>query len=211
MRDGRRAVQNQHAREDPQRVQAFARQRDTPHEPQQGSPADEAKSRAHAHLEYELTRDLRERTAAERSGGQQAHQQGDADRVVRPGLALQNRRGAAGYLALSQDGEHDGGVGRRDGCADQQRDVPAETEPEVRHGGDGRRRQEGPGDPHHDDGSGGGPKSPPADVHAAVEQDAQQRHGDDAFDGALRWRAQAGHGGCGDGGHGQEQRRCGNP
>jgi len=78
-------------------------------------------------------------------------------------------------------------------------------------GGDGRRGEEGPGDPNHHDRSGGGPESPYPDVHTAVEQDAQQRHGDDAFDGPLRWRVQARHCGGGDGGNGQEQRRRRDP
>jgi len=104
-----------------------------------------------------------------------------------PDFALQDRRGAAGYLALSQDGEHDCRVGRRDR-------VPSRSATNAATGPNqkcARRRlppwsEQRPGDPHHDDGCCGGPKSSPTDVHASVEQDADQRHGDDAFDCALR-------------------------
>ena len=212
MREGRRAVQNQHAREGPQRVQALARQRDAAHEPQQCPSAQEAEGRAHTHLEQELARDLHGSTAAEGTGGQQAHQQGDADRVVRPGLALQDR--AEERPAISRwprtENTTAGSVGA---MAVPSRSAMYQLKPNPKWAtaATAACRQERPGDPDHDDRSGRGPEPAPADVHAAVEQDAHQCHRDDAFDRALGRRLQAGQDCHGDGGRSQEQRRRGDP
>jgi hypothetical protein len=65
----------------------------------------------------------------------------------------------------------------------------------VRHSGYRSRGQEGTGNPDDDDGDGSGPEASPADMHPAVKEDAQQRDGDDAFDGELRRRVQAGQDG----------------
>ena len=70
---------------------------------------------------------------------------------------------------------------------------------------------EGAGDSDPQDRPGGGSEAPPADVHAAVEQDRDEGDGDDALD-RLGWDVaprgyEVGGDGCGD----EEDRRCGDP
>jgi hypothetical protein len=52
---------------------------------------------------------------------------------------------------------------------------------------DAGRRHERPGDAQPDHGAGRRPEPRPADVHAAVEQDDDERDRDHAFDGVNRY------------------------
>jgi hypothetical protein len=76
--------------------------------------------------------------------------------------------------------------------------------------GSGGCGQEGAGDADHRDGRGGAAESGPAQVHATVEQDAQQRHSHHAFDELFRWGVQVREQRNGDGGRREEHCRRGN-
>jgi hypothetical protein len=175
--DGRCPVDDQRTGEDPQRIQAFAGQRHSAHEPDQQRPAGHPDRRADRQLQQELGGDAAGRVQARgRAGGQQAGHEGDADRVVGAGFAFQDGPAAAGDLAAPEHGEHHRRVGWGQRGAQQQRRPPVEVEQDVGERGQGCGGDEGAGNADPDHRAGYGSESPPADVHPAVEQDDRQRH-----------------------------------
>ena len=206
MGERRDAVEHERAGQRAQRMQGLSRQRHPADEDQQQPAADDADQCPHAHLQHELAADAGEGPEPEPTGSEQARHQRDADRVVRPGLALQDRAAAAAHLALTEHREHDRRIGRGDGRAEQHRDVPTEAEGEVGEHGHRSRRQEGAEDTDRGDRAGRGPEPRPADVQPTVEQDAEQRNGHDPLDGALGRRVQLGDDPDGDRCGGEEQR-----
>jgi hypothetical protein len=78
------AIQGQDARKGAQRIETFAGKGDPAHEPQQSASTEETEDCPHTHLEGELACHLKKGPAADRAGSQQADQQGDTHRVVRP-------------------------------------------------------------------------------------------------------------------------------
>ena len=177
--DRGQAVDRQRASQDAQRVQALARQRDPPHEHQQRPAARHAGDDADRHLQGELLRDVAGGAQAGAGRGQQRDEQGDPDRVVGPGLALQQHPAAAADLAAAEDGEHHGRVGRRQRGAEQEREAPAEGKQEMRRHRGRRRGDQGASHPDPDRRHRRRAEPPPAHPHAAVEQDDRQRHRDD--------------------------------
>src|SRR3954451_3052804 len=199
----RDAIEHERADERADGVEPLARESDAPHRPEDQPTADDADDESDTHLQCELAGDMTERAGAESPGGDQARHEGDADRVVRAGLAFQDGSGGFGHLALAEYGEDYGRVGRRDGRPDEQSDIPVEPEQQVRRdrrGGDGEERAEYTGE---HDRCQRTPKPAQADVHPALEQDDRQRDGHDALDGALRWGVEVGYDGGGHrrGGH----------
>ena len=84
------------------------------------------------HRAGERTRRWRPDRAPPGPGTQDADHQRDAHRVVRPGLAFEQRPGAARDLTPAQHGEDHGRIGRGERGAQEQRRPPAETEQAVR-------------------------------------------------------------------------------
>ena len=125
------------------------------------------------------------------AGAEHADHQRDAHRVVRAGLALEQRAGAAGDLAPAEDREHHRRIGRRQRGADDQRGAPVEAEDHVRAHRDPPAVTTVPATPSHDR-TGGGAHPRPTDVRAAVEQDDHQGDGDDALVGDDRQPAPRG-------------------
>jgi len=159
VRQGRDTVDDERAGQGAQRVQALGGQGDATHEPQQGTSADHTGNQTDAHLQDESGGHRQHAPGGDTAGCQQRDHQGDADRVVRAGLALQDVTAAACDLASTQHGEHHRRVRGRH-CGTQQRgQVPVESERPVREHGSGRRGQEGADHADHGD-RGRGPSEP---------------------------------------------------
>ena len=92
--------------------------------------------------------------------------------------------------APSEYREHHGRIGRRDRGGDQQREVPVEAEREVQQHRSAGRGEEGAEHAGQRDRYRGRAKAPHADVHAAGEQDADQRDGQDVLDRGRGERVQ---------------------
>ncbi len=112
----------------------------------------------------------------------------DPDRVVRPGLALEDRPRAAANLPTAEHGERHGRIGRSDRGADQPGGDPREPEEVVR----GERHEpggeEGSDDAERENRDRRAAEAPEPDVQAAVEEDHDQRDDADALDGLDRER-----------------------
>ena len=111
----------------------------------------------------------------------QPDHQCDPGRIVDTGLALERRARAAGDLAPAEHREHHCRIGRRQSSTDQPRQRPVEPERVVREHGQQARGRERPQHTQREDRAGRSPEPPPADVHAAVEQDHDQRDDRDPF------------------------------
>ena len=104
-----------------------------------------------------------------------AEHQRDAGRIVDARLALEDRPRAPADLAAAEHREHHRGIGGRHGRADNSREDPVEAQRVVsdeRHDPGGC---EGAEQPDREDRGGGRAEPAPADVHAAVEEDHDQR------------------------------------
>ena len=166
----------------PQRVEGGAGQ-GSAHRAEQHPGANHTDQDTDHHLQGEGDRDVADRAGARPGGSQQRDQQRDADRVVRPGLPLQQDPTAPGHLASTEHREHHRRIGRRHRGAEQQRDPPRQAEGGVGQHRGGPGGDEGPGDADPDRGHRCGPEPAPTDVQAAVEQDHHQRHRDHLLDG----------------------------
>ena len=209
MQDGGQSEQRQRPGEHPQGVQPLAGQSHPAGELEQRPAAQDPHGGPDQHLQHERAGHVDQRATVDGPGGEQAGHQRDADRVVGTRLALQHRPAAAPDLAPAEDGEHHRRVGRGQGRADQQRQVAADAEHQVRHQGQRGGGEERAEHPDQGDGGGGCAEPAPADRGAAVQQDDQQGDGHDPLDGPLRgrqprddpdsrYRRQEEQGGCGD-------------
>ncbi len=116
--------------------------------------------------------------------------------------------GPALDLLAGEHRERDGGIGRREGSAEQPGERPVEPEQPVGGDGDERRRPERAEDTEHRDRRRGRAKPPGADAHAPLEEDHDQRQRGDLLDVLERQhvrepRREIGGDGCDD----QQQRR----
>ena len=204
----RDAVDEPARRQRAQRVQARPGQRDAAHHLHQPPAQDQADREAHGHLHHELGHHV-ERARARRGGQlEQAQHQRDPGRVVGPRLALEDGAGAALHLLAPEDREHDRRVGRSQRGPEQPRRRPPEVEDVVgghgHQGGGGER----PDHPEGQDGHGGPAHPAQPQLHAAREQDDDERHRGDALDAQDREvGAQAGEERRGAGGAEQEDGR----
>ena len=180
------AEQQQHARQGAERIQPCAGQAHPPGEPQQRPAARHTDREPGGHLPHELAADMNERARADSACGDQARHQRDPHRVVRARLPLQDNPGPAGDLPLAQDGEHHRRIGRRDRRGHEQRHIPGQAERQMRQQRRGDHGQERAQHPGHGDRDSRRPDPRPADVHAAVEQNAGQGHGHHPRHGLLR-------------------------
>ena len=112
MHDGGRAVEQQGRREGAQRIEPFAGQRDSSDEPHQGSAAENAHRSADDHLDSEIDDRVPNPGCGHPASRDQAGHQSDADRIVRPGLALQDDTARSADLTSAQNREHHRRVGR---------------------------------------------------------------------------------------------------
>ena len=196
--DGGDAEDHEHAGQHPGRVEPLAWQRHPAHEREQRQPARHPDGHPDGHLQRELGHHVPGDGAGAAVRRQQRGEQRDPDRVVGARLALEQHPGPAGDLPPAEHGEHHGRVGGRHRRPHEQRQVPAHARDVVRGHRGARGGDERSGDPGPDDGGGGGAEPAPADVHAAVEQDDRQRHGDDVLDrGGGQHRARGRHDPCG--------------
>ena len=103
--------------------------------------------------------------------------------IVRAGLALEDRPRAAADLAVAEHREHHRRIGRRERRAEDERRRPVEAEQDVR---EARRSRAAvpnvPSTPSDAIGTSAAAEAAPADVHAAVEQDHDQRDDRDPLD-----------------------------
>jgi hypothetical protein len=154
-------------------------QRESTQERDHRERADEPDRRSDPHLDHELSEDDEPRSVV--VGGELDHpdHEGDARWVVHARLALERHTRASRDLALAEHREHHRRIGRRKRGANDSRRHPFEPEHVVgehRNGAGGRERPE---DPEREDRREGAPEAPPADVHAAVEENHDQGdHGD---------------------------------
>jgi hypothetical protein len=189
---GSQAVDRQGAGQDPERVQALAWQRYPAHESQQAPAPRGARGRADGQLGEQFDSHLAGRGQPGLRRGQERGEDGDADRVLGPGLTFEQRAGAPAHLTAAEYGEQHRRVGRRQRRAEQQGAAPVERQDQVRHGGHPRRRDQGARHadpqrrPRHR------PQPPPARPHAAIEQDHRQGDRDDVLDPGERQIAQPG-------------------
>ena len=110
----------------------------------------------------------------------------DADRIVRARLAFEQRAGPAVDLLAAQHREDHGRVGRRERGPEQHRLGPTQVEDHRVPVSPCRRPSATvPATPSQTTAPAWLPEPPPADVHAAVEQDDDERRGDQALDGAV--------------------------
>jgi hypothetical protein len=184
--------EGQGARHRPERVETVTGQRNVAHEPEQRPAPEHTDHGTHHHLEGELADDLRERVTRELPCGEEAGHQGNAHRVVRAGLPLEDGAAAPGHLSLAEHGEDHGRVGRRNRGGDQHRGVPRQADHEVQEQRGPDSGEEGARDTDQRDGARGLAGLRPADPHASVEEDEDQGHGDQAVHGLLRRRVQVG-------------------
>ena len=132
----------QRAGQGAQRIQALAGQRHPAGEPQQRQSTRHPGRRADRHLEQEFAADTPECGRGQPARAEQAGHQGDPDRVVRTGFALQDGAAAAVHLPLAEHREHHRRIGRRYRRGHQHRDIPGQAERQVREDRGGRHRQE---------------------------------------------------------------------
>ena len=107
--------------EDPDRVEALARQRDALHHRDQQPPPTTPTTRPDRHLDGDLARDAPGGALVRGRVLDHPDHQRDPDRVVRAGLALEDRPAPAADLAVAEHGEHHGRVGRGERRAEQPR------------------------------------------------------------------------------------------
>ena len=182
MRDRGRPVDHTGRGERPERVEPLVRERDVPHQPEEPPGAGHPDHEPHGHLERELPHDRPDRAVGARRVREHPDHQRDADGIVRSGLALEDRRRPPADLPVAEHREHDRRIGGRERGAQDARDRPVEAEERVgeeRHRGGGGER---PRDPERRDRQRSPAESPPADVHAAVEEDDDQGHDADPLD-----------------------------
>ena len=131
------------------------------------------------HLDHELAEDDEPRSVVVRGELDHPDHERDARGVVHARLALERHPRAPLDLALAEHREHHGRIGRRERRADDSRRHPFEPEHVVGEDRDEPGSRERPEDAEREDRREGAPEAPPADVHAAVEEDDDQRdHGD---------------------------------
>src|SRR5919108_839389 len=109
-----------------------------------------------------------------------------ASKIGTAPLAFQDRAGPSAYLAVAEDREHHGRVGRGERGAEDARARPAEVEQIVGSDRDQSSGREGPEDAERGDRCRRGPEAAPADVHASVEEDHDERDDPDPLHVADR-------------------------
>ena len=178
-----RAVDHTGGGDDPQRVERGRGQRHAPHQRQQQRRAGHTDRDAAGHLDDELLDDRPEGAVVARRELDHPDHQRDPDRVVRPGLALQDRPRPAVDLAAAENRERDRWIGRGKRRSEHPARDPGEVEQDVRGERDQRGRGERPQDPEREDRHGRTAEAAPADVEAAFEEDHDQRDDADPLDG----------------------------
>ena len=139
-------------------------------------------SEPEGHLDGELGDDDREVLVVVRRELDHPDHERDADGVVHPGLALEDRPGAAADLARAEDRERHRRVGRRDRGADEPGEDPVEPEDVVRGDGDEPGGRERADDAESQDRRRRPPEAAEADVQAAVEEDDDERDDGEPLD-----------------------------
>ena len=137
---------------------------------------------AEAHLDGELARDDREAAVVLARELDHPDHERDPDRVVHPGLALEDRSGAPSDLARAEDRERHGRVGGSDGCPTRPDSIQLKPEHVVSRESDEPGGEEGAEDAEGEDRLHGPPEAAEPDVEAAVEEDEDQRDDGDALD-----------------------------
>ena len=185
---GRDAVDHAGRGEHAKRVERGLGKRDAAHQRQKHRRAGDSDRRAADHLDRELLDDGPE--AAVVGGCELDHpdHQRDPGRVVRARLALQDRAGAPADLAAAEHRERDRGIGGGERCAEQAARDPAEVEEVVRRDRDQTGGREGAEHAEREDRDDRAAEAPPADVHAAVEEDHDQGDHGEPLDGHERDR-----------------------
>lgn len=182
LRHGGEPVETDRDRERAQRVEALAGQRDPADGLQQHPAARRTDGGTDRHLQGERPQHVADGARVDvASDGEQAEQQRDTDRIVRPRLALDDHTGPASDLPVAQYGEHDGRVGRRQRGAQQQGQRPRDAEQHVGQQRDGSGGEQGADDADDQHGRESHAQLAGADAHTAVEEDEDQRHRDDLF------------------------------
>ena len=168
-----------------ERVEPLVRQRDAPHQraAARRPPATPIASPT-AISSDELADDGQTVTVVVRRELDHADHQRDPDRVVRARLALEDRAGAAADLAVAEHREHDrrdrSARARRRGCRrSSSRSRAARARPAAMTAPASRTCRATPSDGDRHDRAA---EAPPADVHAAVEEDHDQRDDADPLD-----------------------------
>jgi len=110
----------------------------------------------------------------------------DPDGVVPTRLSLEDRLRAARDLAVTEHREHHRCVGRRDGRAQEPGERPAQVEERVSAESDQPRGGERAEDAQKRDRDSRSAEVTPPNLHAAVEEDDDQRDDADALDGSDR-------------------------
>jgi hypothetical protein len=184
--DGGDAVDRAGSSERPERVQPLARQRDPLDQGDHQRSAGEPDRKPYDHLDCEFLDDDPERAVFMSGELEQPDHERDSHGVVGPRLAFENRPGPSSNLPIPEHRKHHRRIRRGESRTKDARARPAEAEQVVRHNRNHTGGGERPDRSEECDGHCGSAEPPPPDVHAAVEQDHDQRDDTDPFDIADR-------------------------
>jgi len=163
-------------------VESRAREAHPSEDGQEQHRAGHADRKPDPHLDRELFENDRDTSAVLRRELDHSDHERDPHRVVRAGLALEDRPGSSAYLPATEDGECDRRISGSDRGADQPGSDPRNPQDVV----GGERDQPPCGerakDAKRQNGLGRSAKARKADVQPAVEEDDDQRDDSDSLD-----------------------------
>ena len=145
-------------------------------------PADRAHHDAHEHLPADVGQHEQVGVARVLDGAQHADHERDAHGIVRAGLGGEDGGDAALGGVVAQHREHHSGIGRRERRPDHRGGHPVEAQHVVRGHCHDPRRGEGAEHAEREDRAERAVHLAPAQLHAAVEEDHDERHDPDAGD-----------------------------